>query len=122
MKGEKSAWRRRVGSYILGNRPNFFIGLKMSRIKFLCFIWNEGHQKFTDIKTNTPIRKPVCVFKNPPKMADFSDIAILATTYYWDTNPVLCVFAWLNMVCGGGSSTKATKTAVSSRSTSSRSR
>jgi hypothetical protein len=22
-------------------------------------------------------------------------VAILATTYYWDTNPVLCVIAWL---------------------------
>ncbi|MBI2064522.1 MAG: hypothetical protein HYT62_00515 [Candidatus Yanofskybacteria bacterium] len=22
-------------------------------------------------------------------------VAILATTYYWNTNPVLCVFAWL---------------------------
>ena len=27
-------------------------------------------------------------------------IAILATTYYWDTNPVLCVFAWLFAFCG----------------------
>lgn len=41
-------------------------------------------------------------------------IAILATTYYWDTNPVLCVFAWLNMVFGGGS-TGATAKAASSR-------
>jgi hypothetical protein len=24
-------------------------------------------------------------------------IAILATSLYWDTNPVLCVFAWLNV-------------------------
>lgn len=22
-------------------------------------------------------------------------VAILATTYYWPTNPVLCVFAWM---------------------------
>ena len=42
-------------------------------------------------------------------------IAILATIYYWDTNPVLCIFAWLNMVFGGGGSTAATKKAASSR-------
>lgn len=22
-------------------------------------------------------------------------IAILATTYYWDTNPILCILAWI---------------------------
>jgi hypothetical protein len=28
--------------------------------------------------------------------------AILATNYYWDTNPVLCVFAWLFVVVKTG--------------------
>ncbi|MCB0353505.1 MAG: hypothetical protein KDD64_08280 [Bdellovibrionales bacterium] len=27
-------------------------------------------------------------------------VAILATCYYWDTNPVLCIFAWLIALCG----------------------
>jgi len=27
-------------------------------------------------------------------------VAILATTYYWDTNPVLCVIAWLVAFAG----------------------
>lgn len=36
--------------------------------------------------------------------------AILATTYYWDTNPVLCVFAWI-IALSGESAEK--KTAVS---------
>ena len=35
-------------------------------------------------------------------------VAILATTYYWDTNPVLCVVAWF-IALGkfGGTSAKA---------------
>jgi len=41
--------------------------------------------------------------------------AILATTYYWDTNPVLCVFAWFNMFFAGGASNGATAKAVSRR-------
>ena len=27
-------------------------------------------------------------------------VAILATTVYWHTNPVLCVFAWIWAFCG----------------------
>lgn len=29
-------------------------------------------------------------------------VAILATTIYWNTNPALCVFAWLCMITGEG--------------------
>ena len=29
-------------------------------------------------------------------------VAILATNYYWDTNPVLCVLAWLWLMAKGG--------------------
>ena len=42
-------------------------------------------------------------------------VAILATTCYWDTNPVLCVFAWLNMLGGGSASTAGTTKVASSR-------
>jgi hypothetical protein len=35
-------------------------------------------------------------------------VAILATTYYWDTNPILCIFAWLNMLSAGSWSTTET--------------
>jgi len=27
-------------------------------------------------------------------------VAILATTFYWSTNPILCVFTWLWALCG----------------------
>jgi len=27
-------------------------------------------------------------------------IAIIGTTIYWDTNPILCVFAWIIALCG----------------------
>jgi hypothetical protein len=27
-------------------------------------------------------------------------VAILATSYYWDTNQVLCVFTWIWALCG----------------------
>ena len=39
-------------------------------------------------------------------------MAILATTYYWHTNPILCVIAWL--VAFGGTSGE-TKVATSRR-------
>lgn len=29
-------------------------------------------------------------------------VAILATNYYWDTNPVLCVLAWIWFAVKGG--------------------
>ena len=31
-------------------------------------------------------------------------VAVLATTYYWDTNPVLCIIAWF--VAFGGTATE----------------
>jgi len=34
-------------------------------------------------------------------------VAILATTYYWDTNPILCIIAWI--VAIGGESTEKKK-------------
>jgi hypothetical protein len=34
-------------------------------------------------------------------------IAILATNMYWDTNPVLCVLAWMNAFGGAAGATKA---------------
>ena len=40
-------------------------------------------------------------------------VAVEATTHYWDTNPVLCVVAWI--VAFGGFSAE-TKTATSARS------
>ncbi len=36
-------------------------------------------------------------------------VAIFATTMYWDTNPVLCVFAWIAAL--GGTSGEASTTA-----------
>lgn len=39
-------------------------------------------------------------------------VAILATTYYWDTNPVLCVFTWL-WALAGESGEKVTATGTS---------
>lgn len=34
-------------------------------------------------------------------------VAILATTYYWNTNPILCVFAWMAALSGTGTEAKA---------------
>jgi len=36
-------------------------------------------------------------------------IAIVATSVYWDTNPILCVLAWINALCIGSASTDVTK-------------
>ena len=36
-------------------------------------------------------------------------VAILATTFYWDTNPVLCVIAWLCAFAGTGGESAAAK-------------
>lgn len=33
-------------------------------------------------------------------------VAILATTFYWNTNPVLCVLAWLYALTVGSATTK----------------
>ncbi|MCU0701315.1 MAG: hypothetical protein MUC96_32805 [Myxococcaceae bacterium] len=33
-------------------------------------------------------------------------VAILATTRYWDTNPVLCVIAWFIALAGTGGETR----------------
>jgi hypothetical protein len=33
-------------------------------------------------------------------------VAILATQYYWQTNPVLCVIAWFVALVGTGGETK----------------
>ena len=35
-------------------------------------------------------------------------IAILATSVYWDTNPVLCVLAWMNAFFVGNASNEVT--------------
>lgn len=34
-------------------------------------------------------------------------VAILATTHYWDTNPVLCVIAWFVAFAGTGGESRA---------------
>ncbi len=34
-------------------------------------------------------------------------VAILATQYYWDTNPILCVIAWFVAFAGTGTEGKA---------------
>jgi hypothetical protein len=39
-------------------------------------------------------------------------VAILATTYYWDTNPILCIVSWL--VAFGGESAEKTTAAKAS--------
>ncbi|MDP3999409.1 MAG: hypothetical protein Q8P76_02330 [bacterium] len=39
-------------------------------------------------------------------------VAILATTYYWHTNPVLCVIAWLVALTGTSSEAGAAKKAT----------
>lgn len=36
-------------------------------------------------------------------------VAILATTYYWQTNPVLCVIAWLVALGGTNGEAKAAR-------------
>jgi hypothetical protein len=36
-------------------------------------------------------------------------VAILATTHYWDTNPVLCVIAWFFAFAGTGGEGKAAR-------------
>jgi hypothetical protein len=41
-------------------------------------------------------------------------IAILATTYYWDTNPILCTIAWM-FAFGGTAGEGRAATAVVSR-------
>lgn len=33
-------------------------------------------------------------------------VAILATTYYWDTNPILCTIAWFVALAGTGGEAK----------------
>jgi hypothetical protein len=40
-------------------------------------------------------------------------VAILATTYYWHTNPVLCIIAWFFALSGTGAEAKATSSTVS---------
>jgi hypothetical protein len=32
-------------------------------------------------------------------------VAILATTYYWETNPILCIIAWFVALAGTGGET-----------------
>jgi hypothetical protein len=36
-------------------------------------------------------------------------VAILATTHYWDTNPLLCVVAWFIALAGTGGETGAAR-------------
>jgi hypothetical protein len=33
-------------------------------------------------------------------------VAILATTYYWDTNPILCIISWFVAFAGTGGEAK----------------
>ncbi len=33
-------------------------------------------------------------------------VAILATTYYWHTNPILCIIAWFVALAGTGTEAK----------------
>ena len=33
-------------------------------------------------------------------------VAILATTYYWQTNPILCIIAWIVALAGTGGEAK----------------
>lgn len=42
--------------------------------------------------------------------APYLTAAIFATTMYWDTNPFLCVFAWLVAIGGTSSETKVVST------------
>ena len=42
-------------------------------------------------------------------------VAILATSFYWNTNPVLCVLAWIYAICAGSASTKKTKDVTQNR-------
>lgn len=37
-------------------------------------------------------------------------VAILATQYYWETNPVLCVIAWFIALAGTGGEAKVVET------------
>lgn len=51
-------------------------------------------------------------------------VAILATTYYWNTNPILCIFAWLFLLSktgGAASKVSSSKQLVWSQTTLSRS-
>ena len=48
-------------------------------------------------------------------------VAIFATSMYWHTNPVLCVFAWMFALAGTGGETKTARSATI-RLTASRSR
>ncbi len=36
-------------------------------------------------------------------------VAILATQYYWETNPILCVIAWIVALAGTGGEAKVVK-------------
>ena len=40
-------------------------------------------------------------------------VAILATTYYWSANPVLCVISWVVALAGTGGEGAAAKKTVS---------
>lgn len=42
-------------------------------------------------------------------------VAILATTYYWNTNPVLCVIAWFIALGGTAGESKAASRAARRR-------
>lgn len=38
--------------------------------------------------------------------APYLTVAILATQYYWDTNPILCIIAWFMAFAGTGGEAK----------------
>ncbi len=39
-------------------------------------------------------------------------VAILATNYYWDTNPILCVIAWVIALGGSSGEAKVAKKGI----------
>jgi hypothetical protein len=39
-------------------------------------------------------------------------VAILATTYYWETNPILCIIAWFVALAGTGGEGKVVQLTV----------
>lgn len=41
-------------------------------------------------------------------------VAILATQYYWHTNPILCIIAWIIALAGTGGEAKVATTRVQS--------
>ncbi len=45
-------------------------------------------------------------------LAPHLTVAILATTYYWHTNPILCIISWFFAFAGTGGETKVVQLVV----------